>query len=260
MKKVSYIFLLITICLVSAQAQDTIIKTNGDELFGKVWEINSEEVKYTPNSNPTGPKYGILKKDVFIVKYKNGSKDKIFEMVEPIPQAQTIIYAPYPNTNYGYPQQRQPNYNSYPPPEPITPGRIDYFANSFYRGKNVLNQIQLNQLLIESGNKESIQLALKSDRLANDAKGFEVACAPLMAAGFIMGGVGSGILFLADGFSNGRANYRNDYLYQLFNGIRIVGFGIGGVGLGSMFVSIGLNSSAKKNMSNAVTIYNSKYP
>lgn len=260
MKKASFIFLVITFCLSVAHAQDTIIKTNGDELFGKVWEITSEEVKYTPNSNPTGPKYGILKKDVFTIKYKNGTMDKIFEMVDQTSQTQTIIYAPYPTPNYGYPQYRQPNYNAYPPPEPITPGRIEYFANSFYRGKNVLNQIQLNQLIIESGNKESIQLALKSDRLANDAKGFEIACAPLMAAGFIMGGVGSGILFLADGFSNGRANYREDYFYQLFNGIRIVGFGIGGLGLGSMFVSIGLNSSAKKNMSKAVTIYNSKYP
>ncbi len=63
----------------SLAAQDIIILRNGDEINAKVTEIGIDEIRYKRASNPDGPTIVIAKSDVFMIKYKNGSKD-VFEV------------------------------------------------------------------------------------------------------------------------------------------------------------------------------------
>lgn len=57
------------------KAQDVILKKNGDEIKAVVKEVLDDAVKYNKFDNPTGPVYSIKKSDVFMITYKNGSKD-----------------------------------------------------------------------------------------------------------------------------------------------------------------------------------------
>jgi len=237
-------------------AQDTLIKTNGDELFGKVWEINNSEVKYTPSSNPNGPKYGIAKNEVFVIKYKNGTRDKI---IQDQPQVQPAVTYPitYIQPGYGYPRQPAIYYTA--PAPPITAGKIDNYAGDYYRGSILLSHSQLNRLLLENGNIELKNITLKADKEREISKGFGTACAPLMAVGFALGGLTSGIVFLYEGYSNGSTSYRSDPFFQMVSTMQIAGFGLGGLGLTSMGLSIGFKISSEKKLNKALAIYNYQY-
>ncbi len=56
-------------------AQDIILKKNGDEINAKIQEVGVNEIKYKKFDNLDGPVYTILKAEVFMIKYANGSKD-----------------------------------------------------------------------------------------------------------------------------------------------------------------------------------------
>ncbi|KAA3438502.1 hypothetical protein [Rufibacter hautae] len=58
-----------------AQAQDLIIKRNGEEISAKILEITPELVKYQRADYLEGPLISILKKEVFMIKYANGNKE-----------------------------------------------------------------------------------------------------------------------------------------------------------------------------------------
>ncbi|MEI6852315.1 MAG: DUF2846 domain-containing protein [Bacteroidota bacterium] len=58
-----------------ANAQDVIFKKNGDEIKAKIQEVGVTEVKYKKFESQDGPVYSILKTDVFMIKYENGTKD-----------------------------------------------------------------------------------------------------------------------------------------------------------------------------------------
>jgi hypothetical protein len=60
---------------INTKAQDIITTLTGEELKSKVIEITTFEIKYKKIENINGPIYNILKSDVFMVKYENGSKD-----------------------------------------------------------------------------------------------------------------------------------------------------------------------------------------
>lgn len=74
MKRLLIIFLALA-PLVVCQAQDVLIKRNGDELEVKVQEITLEEVKYKRFDNLEGPIISVAKADVFMIKYENGTKE-----------------------------------------------------------------------------------------------------------------------------------------------------------------------------------------
>lgn len=60
---------------VRTYAQDNIVLRNGDEIPAKVLEINQSDLKYRKAANPDGPIYTTPLRDVFLVKYANGTKD-----------------------------------------------------------------------------------------------------------------------------------------------------------------------------------------
>lgn len=82
MKKL-FIFILGMLIISRLFAQDFIIKTNGNEIKAKVLEITIDVIKYKKFDNLEGPTISILKSEVFMIKYANGTSDVInpFETV-----------------------------------------------------------------------------------------------------------------------------------------------------------------------------------
>src|ERR1043165_3808056 len=56
-------------------AQDDIILRTGDEIKAKVQEVGTSEIKYKRADNPNGPLYSIWKRELFMIKYENGTKE-----------------------------------------------------------------------------------------------------------------------------------------------------------------------------------------
>lgn len=85
MKKHLNSLVIIAICMISinTQAQDLIIKKDGTDISAKVLEITTSEIKYNKFENLTGPIYTVLKSDVLMIRYENGTKD-IFNESETI--------------------------------------------------------------------------------------------------------------------------------------------------------------------------------
>ncbi|GAB3195094.1 hypothetical protein ABID22_000003 [Pontibacter aydingkolensis] len=66
----------------AVQAQDVLLKRNGEEIQVKVQEITLDAVKYKRYDNLEGPIISIAKRDVFMIKYENGTKE-VFEQTAP---------------------------------------------------------------------------------------------------------------------------------------------------------------------------------
>jgi len=117
MKKI-FIGILLIAGTMWLHAQDIIIKENGDEIKAKVMEIGITEIKYKKAGNEEGPTYAILKSEVFLIKYANGTKDVI-----PLEPEQPVTPQRQPATTQGQSvvTQTQPVAQSPMPAEQITP-------------------------------------------------------------------------------------------------------------------------------------------
>jgi hypothetical protein len=62
-------------------AQDVITTKKGEDIFSKVVEITLSEIKYRKHDNLSGPLISILKSDVMLIRYENGTKD-VFNQIE----------------------------------------------------------------------------------------------------------------------------------------------------------------------------------
>ncbi len=71
-----YLLLLVLLCsaTVGLFAQDVIMKTDGSEIQATVTQIGTNEIKYI-RYGTTAPIYTLLKSDIFMIKYEDGSKD-----------------------------------------------------------------------------------------------------------------------------------------------------------------------------------------
>jgi hypothetical protein len=58
---------------------DVIILQNGSEIRAKVLEVGVHDIRYKECDNPDGPIFTIVKRDVFMIRYPNGSKTVINE-------------------------------------------------------------------------------------------------------------------------------------------------------------------------------------
>lgn len=85
MKKTVFTLIALITVLV-CQAQDVLIKRNGDEIEVKVLEINLNEIRYKRFDNLEGPVISILKSDVFMIKYENGTRTTFTETAAPTVQ------------------------------------------------------------------------------------------------------------------------------------------------------------------------------
>ena len=88
-----FIFLITVAGFLNSYGQDIITLKNGDEIKSKVLEVNPDLIKYKNWTNMDGPIYSIVKGDVFMIKYSNGTKDvfKFTTTVQPgTPEVQSI--------------------------------------------------------------------------------------------------------------------------------------------------------------------------
>jgi hypothetical protein len=59
----------------AANAQDIITLKNGKDIQVLVQEVREVDIKFKKFDNPNGPNYILKKSEIFMIKYKNGSKD-----------------------------------------------------------------------------------------------------------------------------------------------------------------------------------------
>ncbi|WP_418991320.1 hypothetical protein [Alistipes sp.] len=76
MKKFFFILLFAAVSG-PALAQDVITKRNAEEIEARVLRVSDTEIEYLRWDNPDGPVYVIPTRDVFFIRYQNGSKDVI---------------------------------------------------------------------------------------------------------------------------------------------------------------------------------------
>lgn len=65
----------------NANAHDLIIKNDKTEVKAKVLEIQDEKVTYKKQDNLNGPTYSLLKSEIFMILYANGTKETFEETV-----------------------------------------------------------------------------------------------------------------------------------------------------------------------------------
>src|SRR6478735_4665388 len=75
MKKLIFTLLATLLTISFCFSQDVITKKTGEDISSKVIEITPTEIKYKNFEHQTGPTYSILKSEVLLIRYENGSKD-----------------------------------------------------------------------------------------------------------------------------------------------------------------------------------------
>lgn len=76
MRKLLFILLLAANSTLLCLSQDVIYKKDGSEIKAKIIEIEVENVKYKIHEQLDGPVRNIAKKDVFLIIYQDGTKEK----------------------------------------------------------------------------------------------------------------------------------------------------------------------------------------
>jgi hypothetical protein len=92
---------IVSILYFNSIAQDIIIKNDKIEIKAKIEELTENTIKYKKFEMLDGPSYNINKRDVFMIIYKNGSK----EYIESTPSQPAVVQAPPVQEN------RQPSYS-----------------------------------------------------------------------------------------------------------------------------------------------------
>lgn len=82
MKKIMF-FLMLIVSVLTASAQDVIVKKDGSTILSKVLEIGSTEVKYKKWNNLNGPIYTIFKSEIQVINYHNGLKETFTNARQP---------------------------------------------------------------------------------------------------------------------------------------------------------------------------------
>jgi hypothetical protein len=89
--------LLLTIVIgfgFASNAQDIIILKNGDEIKSLVQEIGTDYVLYKKWENQGGPSYYLIKSEVFIIQYQNGTRDVFNEVAKTSPSNEVAKTSP----------------------------------------------------------------------------------------------------------------------------------------------------------------------
>lgn len=73
-KSITTLVFLFTLVFVGS-AQDILTKKTGDDLQVKILEVGQTEIRYKMFNNLEGPVFSILKGDVLMLRYENGTKD-----------------------------------------------------------------------------------------------------------------------------------------------------------------------------------------
>lgn len=174
MKKLLFVFTLLYCHLTNAQ--DTIIKYNGEQILSRITEISSTEIKYKKFSFQDGPTYIEKKADVRSINYSTGVKQEFKTEFPPVKkQTDTLNTAGTINDDYyGHPER----------------GHLSISKKIFMRDDTEITEEEFYDWLTYSKDAEIIDLAKKSKR----AKIYKKINLGFMAGGLIL--VGSPPLFI----------------------------------------------------------------
>ena len=75
MKQTTLILLAIMFNATLSFSQDIITTKTGEDILAKILEITKTEIKYKKSDNQDGPLYTMLKSDILMIRYENGSKE-----------------------------------------------------------------------------------------------------------------------------------------------------------------------------------------
>jgi hypothetical protein len=75
MKQTTLLLLGIIFNTTLSFSQDIITTKSGEDILAKILEIGHTEIKYKKFDNPGGPVYVLLKSDVLMIRYDNGTKE-----------------------------------------------------------------------------------------------------------------------------------------------------------------------------------------
>jgi hypothetical protein len=75
MKKLIFTILTSIFTITVSYSQDVITKKTSEDIQAKVLEVTTTEIKYKKFDNINGPTYTLLKSDVLMIRYENGTKD-----------------------------------------------------------------------------------------------------------------------------------------------------------------------------------------
>lgn len=78
-KRISYWTIITCLCPSIFFAQDIITKKDGAEIPCKVIELDPPKIKYRPSDHSNGPIRTLYYKEVFMIKYENGTKEVLSE-------------------------------------------------------------------------------------------------------------------------------------------------------------------------------------
>jgi len=74
-KKNAVLLVVTMICFIGVNAQDILTKKTGEDIKAKVLEVTTNEIKYKLFDNLNGPTFVVLKSDLIMLRYENGTKD-----------------------------------------------------------------------------------------------------------------------------------------------------------------------------------------
>ncbi len=149
MKKLITIIVLIFTYQLS-NAQDTIVKYNGELIRAKITEITSAEVKYKKFDFIDGPTYVERKSNIELIKYSSGLKEHFDN------SQQT-------NTNKGTPQNSPDYYGSSDPKNNYTQGnKITEFGSRYQYQNGLIGENEMQRILMNTKDKHIMGLIQQS--------------------------------------------------------------------------------------------------
>jgi hypothetical protein len=84
MKKVILLSLILIASLHNGFSQDIITKKNAEDIKAKVLEVTTTDVSFKKFDSPNGPTYRILKSEILMIRYQDGTKDVFTEAQAPV--------------------------------------------------------------------------------------------------------------------------------------------------------------------------------
>ncbi len=205
-------------------AQDILIKKNGDELQCKVIELGTEKITYltkSANDSAGSDTLTLLKSEVFMIRYANGSKD-VFETATPVSAPSEYV---------------QSSSEVVPESE-----KIEIHGRRFYYHNRPIGKNRVMRIMRTEKDKEIDAYIAKSIACSVFSPILKFASIPVGVVGFIILGFES-----ADNNSIDSA--------ELDKGRALVaGFFLAQVG------GYTVEYFQYRNLKNAVKLYNSKHP
>ena len=91
MKRILFVILTLGLFTTTIFSQDIITKKTGEDISAKISEVTQTEIKYKKFDNLEGPIFSILKSEVLMIRYENGTKDIFNETTQQVVNSQTAV-------------------------------------------------------------------------------------------------------------------------------------------------------------------------